>query len=38
MNGILNAILSAERALTRIAPLPFGLSLMVLARKEERAL
>ncbi len=33
VNGLLMTILRAERALTRVANLPFGLSLMVLARK-----
>ena len=32
-NGVLTAILRAERALTKLTPLPFGLSLLVLARK-----
>jgi len=32
-NGLLTTILRAERALTKMTPLPFGLSLMVLARK-----
>lgn len=32
-NGLLCAVLRAERALTRVTRLPFGLSLMILARK-----